>query len=243
MTSMLGRHGYCIVEAATAAQTVTAAHNGVEAILLDTSPDGLNGWEVLPLLRRVDPEAHTPVVLLSLDADPTQVQPASGLPDGILGWTRTPIEEDAMLNALTDSICGPGEKARVLIVEENLQIAEEISESFARKSIAVRLSHTLEDAVDSCFTYRPHLLVLNIGMPDGDGFNLVDWLRQHESLARLPLAIYECRNISETERKHLNLGPTHFLSNARVQPQQLEALVLTMLRNPSQVEETAQQAS
>ena len=243
MTSMLGRHGYRIVEAATAAQTVTAAHNGVEAILLDTSPDGLNGWEVLPLLRRVDPEAHTPVVLLSLDANPTQVQPASDLPDGIQGWARTPIEEDAMLNALTDSICGPGEKARVLIVEEDLQIAEEISESFARKSIAVRLSQTLEDAVDSCFTYRPHLLVLNIGMPDGDGFNLVDWLRQHESLARLPLAIYECRNISETERKHLNLGPTHFLSNACVQPQQLEALVLTMLRNPSQVEETAQQAS
>jgi PAS domain S-box-containing protein len=243
MTSMLGRHGYRIVEAATAAQTVTAAHSGVEAILLDTSPDGLNGWEVLPLLRRVDPEAHTPVVLLSLDANATQIQPASGLPNGIQGWTRTPVEDNALLNALTDAICGPGEKARVLIVEDDRQIAEDISESFARKGIAVRLSHTLEDAVDSCFTYRPHLLVLNIGMPDGDGFNVVDWLRQHESLARLPLAIYGCRDISEAERKYLNLGPTHFLSNARVQPQQLEALVLTMLRNPSQVEEAAQQAS
>jgi hypothetical protein len=38
------------------------------------------------------------------------------------------------------------------------------------------------------------------------------------------------------------LGPTHFLSNAPVQPQQLEALVLTMLRNPSQVEEETLEA-
>jgi hypothetical protein len=38
------------------------------------------------------------------------------------------------------------------------------------------------------------------------------------------------------------LGPTHFLSKARVQPQQLEALVLTMLRDPSQMEEATQEA-
>jgi len=35
----------------------------------------------------------------------------------------------------------------------------------------------------------------------------------------------------------LTLGPTHFLAKARVQPQQLEALVLTMLRTSRQMEE------
>ena len=48
-------------------QTLAAAHKGVEAILLDTSLDGMNGWEILPLLRRLDPEARTPIVLLSVD--------------------------------------------------------------------------------------------------------------------------------------------------------------------------------
>src|SRR6185312_13149023 len=44
-SSMLTRHGYRVVESATPEQTVTAAHNGAEAILLDTSLDGMNGWE------------------------------------------------------------------------------------------------------------------------------------------------------------------------------------------------------
>jgi PAS domain S-box-containing protein len=242
MSSMLARHGYRIVESATAEQTVTAAHNGAEAILLDTSLDGMNGWEVLPLLRRLEPEAHTPVVLLSLDADRSQSESSNGLQTELKGWTKKAVEEDGLLRALTDVMCGPGEKARVLIVEDDRELAGVICEIFARESISVRMAHTLEDAVDSCFTFRPHLLVLNLGMPDGDGFNVVDWLRQHESLARLPLVIYAGRNIPGTEHKHLMLGPTHFLSKARVQPQQLEALVLTMLRNPSQVEEVTQQA-
>jgi DNA-binding response OmpR family regulator len=81
--------------------------------------------------------------------------------------------------------------------------------------------------------------VLDIGLPDGDGFNLVDWLRRHENLARLPLVVYSGREFSPAERTQLTLGPTHFLTKARVQPQQLEALVLTMLRSSRQMEEAS----
>jgi PAS domain S-box-containing protein len=239
MSSILARHGYHIVEAATAEQTVTAAHNGVEAILLDTSLDGMNGWEILPLLRRLEPEAHTPVVLLSLDAG--RAHKPNGLPAGLNSWTRQAIEENALLDALRDAVCGPGEKARVLIAEDDRELASTISGIFVREETSVRTAHTLEDAVDLCFTFRPHLLVLNIGLPDGDGFNLVDWLRQRESLARLPLVVYTRHNISEAEHAHLTHGPTHFLAKARIQPQQLEALVVTMLRNPTGVEEAVPQ--
>jgi CheY-like chemotaxis protein len=97
----------------------------------------------------------------------------------------------------------------------------------------VQLAHTRQSALDACFAFQPHLLVLDIGLPDGDGFNLVDWLRQNEGLASLPLVVYSGRELSPAERRQLTLGPTHFLTKARVQPQQLEALVLTMLRTDS----------
>ena len=80
-------------------------------------------------------------------------------------------------------------------------------------------------------------MVLDIGLPDGDGFNVVDWLRQHNNLAQLPLVVYSGREISPAERSQLTLGPTYFLAKTRVQPQQLEALVLTMLRSSRLAEE------
>jgi len=233
----LTRHGYHVIETATVEQTVAAAHKGVEAILLDTSVDGMNGWEILPLLRRLDPEARTPVVLLSVDNPQTADEILAGQPPGIAGWVARPLNEDALLGELARVLCGPGEKARILIVEDDRDLADVIGEVFARESIAVELAHSLDQAQEACFRFKPHLLVLDIGLPDGDGFNVVDWLRQHESLARLPLVVYSGRDLSAAERLHLTLGPTHFLAKARVQPQQLEALVLTMLRSSRQMEE------
>jgi DNA-binding response OmpR family regulator len=101
----------------------------------------------------------------------------------------------------------------------------------------VKLAYTLHSALNACFAFRPDLLVLDIGLPDGDGFNVVDWLRENETLARLPLVVYSGRELTPAQRRQLTLGPTHFLTKAQVQPQQLEALVLTMLRSSRQTEE------
>jgi len=136
-------------------------------------------------------------------------------------------------------LCGPGEKARILVVEDDVDLAHVIAQIFARDSIDVHVAHTRQQALDACIEVQPHLMVLDIGLPDGDGFNVVDWLRQHESLSRLPLVVYSGRELEAPERRQLVLGPTHFLTKTRVQPQQLEALVLTLLRNSRQMEEAS----
>jgi CheY-like chemotaxis protein len=235
IAAQLTRHGYQVVQAATAEQTLAAAHKGVEAILLDTALDGMNGWEILPHLRRLDPEAKTPVVLLSVD----NPQLPADLSAHAEGRVEKPLDEDALLGELARVLCGPGEKARILVVEDDQDLARVISDLFPRDTIEVQLAHSLQAALDACLAFRPQLLVLDIGLPDGDGFNLVDWLRQHENLARLPLVVYSGREFSPDERRQLTLGPTHFLTKARVHPQQLEALVLTMLRSSRLMEEAS----
>jgi PAS domain S-box-containing protein len=235
IAAQLTRHGYHVIETATVEQTLAAAHQGVQAILLDTSLDGMNGWEILPLLRRLDPEARTPVVLLSLE----NRQNPQELPAGAEGWVDKPLNEDALLGELARVLCGPGEKARILIVEDDVDLAQVIGGIFSGEGISVQIAHSLQDALDACFSFQPHLLVLDIGLPDGDGFNVVDWLRKHKDLAHLPLVVYSGRELSAPERLQLTLGPTHFLTKAHVQPQQLEALVLTMLRSSRQMEEAS----
>jgi DNA-binding response OmpR family regulator len=233
IAAQLSRHGYRVVEASTLEQTLAAALEGVQAILLDTSLDGMNGWEILPLLRRLDPESRTPIVLLSVEEprDPDQ------LPTGAEGLVTAPLDEEALLGELARVLCLPGEKFRILVVEDDVDLARMIGQVFARDTIEVELAHTRQSAEDACLAFQPHLLMLDIGLPDGDGFNVVDWLRQHETLARLPLVVYSGRDLTPQERRQLTLGPTHFLTKASVQPHQLEALVLTMLRSSRQMEE------
>jgi PAS domain S-box-containing protein len=231
----LARHGYRVLEAGSVEQTVAAAQQkGVEAILLDTSLDGMNGWEILPLLRKKDPEGHTPIVLLSLASESS-----NELPGDAQGLVTKPVEEDVLLAELARVLCGPGERARVLVVEDDADLAHVIEQIFSLETIEVHVVHTRQEALDACLDFQPHLMVLDIGLPDGDGFNVVDWLRQHEGLSRLPLVVYSGRELGPVERRQLVLGPTHFLTKTRVQPQQLEALVLTLLRNSRQMEEAS----
>jgi CheY-like chemotaxis protein len=204
----------------------------VEAILLDTSLDGMNGWEILPLLRRGDPERRIPIVLLSVAN-----QNLSEIPGEPEGLVIKPVEEDTLLGELARVLCGPGEKARILVVEDDADLAQTIAYMFMRDTIEVQVAHTRHEALDACMRFQPQLMVLDIGLPDGDGFNVVDWLRKNEDLQNMPLVVYSGRNLAEAERQQLTLGPTHFLTKARVQPQQLEALVLTLLRNSRLMEE------
>jgi PAS domain S-box-containing protein len=239
ISAQLIQHGYRVVETATVEETLAAATESVQAILLDTALDGMNGWEILPLLRRLDPESRTPIVLLCLDGAHVSAE----LRAGAEGFLSTPLQEDALLGELARVLCGPGEKARILVVEDDPDLARVIGEVFARESIDVQLAYSLQDAIDGCFAFQPHLMVLDIGLPDGNGFNVVDWLRQNKTLSHLPLVVYSGRELSPTERRHLTLGPTHFLAKARVQPQQLEALVLTMLRRSRLMEDAPSESS
>jgi len=239
VASQLTRHGYRVVEATTVEQTISAASGNVEAILLETSLDGMNGWQILPLLRRVEPNTRTPVVLLSVENQHGNSVPRAEAE----GWVSEPLDEDALLTELARVLCGPGEKARILVIEDDVDLAHIIGEVFGRDGITVQLAHSRQAGLDACFSFQPHLLVLDIALPDGDGFNVVDWLRQHDSLCSIPLVVYSGLEISADERNLLTLGPTHFLTKAQVQPQQLEALVLTLLRSSRQMEESSARVS
>jgi DNA-binding response OmpR family regulator len=153
------------------------------------------------------------------------------LPGDTAGWVSKPLHEDDLLAELARVLCGAGEKARILVVEDDRDLALVIREIFTRDNITVQTAHTLKETIEACSSFHPHLMVLDIGLPDGDGFNVVDYLRTHDDLAGLPLVVYSGRELSQEERSSLTLGPTYFLAKARVQPQQLEALVLTMLRS------------
>lgn len=241
LAAQLRRQGYQVVEAASAQETLDALWESPEkpreldAILLDTSMDPPNGWQILPLLRQQLAAQQVPIVLLSMESTDASVE----LPAGASGWIQKSGLEDQLLHELARVLSVPGESARILVVEDDVDLARIIADVFARGGMVVEQAHTRQDALQRCITFRPQLIVLDLSLPDGDGFNVVDWLRQNDDLAHLPLVVYSAREIPAHERALLQLGPTQFLTKARVQPEQLESLVVTMLRRSRQRRESA----
>jgi CheY-like chemotaxis protein len=234
LAEKLRQHGYSVAEASTSDEAMSVIRqNVIQAILLDMSLPSLHGWETLHLLRDDPRTAAIPVVVLSAFGalnDPEVEKWADA-------WLEQPIDTESMLAALSKVLRVERQPPRVLLVEDDADLAKVILATFERAGVQVHHASTQRRAMELCVSSPPDLLILDIGLPDGDGFGLVDWLRQQQEMRSLPLVVYSAQDLSEAERKKLRLGSTEFLTKARVQPQDVETLVLSMLRNQQDVSE------
>jgi len=220
-------HGYTVAEADRGEQAISMAENmRIDGILLDLYMPGISGWETLNRLKRNPLTAGIPVVILSV------LSPAERprLANDADGWVQKPFNESLLLNELGRVLHGAEGPINILLVEDDHDLASILIASF--ESTGVHISHapTRQEAISMCRSQRPDLLILDLSLPDGDGFGLIDWLRQHPEMRSLPVVVYSGHEVSEGEMSQLRLGPTQFLTKAKVLPKDVEALVLTMVR-------------
>jgi len=243
VAEQLRQHGYEILEAGTgeevlaiakqrAAKAGAPSSNGrhapaqpISAILLDLYMPGLGGWETLQQLKASSATSGIPVVILSVIPSTERAQ----LAGEAQGWVQKPFSENLLLAELERVLRATGGTGQILLVEQDQQLAQAMAGGFQRAGVRVDHACTLQQAVDRCLLGAPDLLILDLVLPDGDGFSLVDWLRRQPALRTLPLVVYTGREISAAEMLRLHLGPTRFLDKAKVPHGEVEALALTMV--------------
>lgn len=232
----LRQHGYQILEAVDGEHAVELAmKNPVEAILLDLYMPGLTGWETLKRLKDTPSTANIPVVILSV-LSPAQAGDTKDISSAAQGWVQKPYNEHLLLAELSRVLHTGDGPAYVLLVEDDIDLASVVIAGFEDANVRIDHASTRKSAIDHCLVARPDLLILDLTLPDGDGFSLVDWLRHQPDLRSLPLVVYSGREVSDAEMSKLRLGPTQFLTKAKVQPHEVEELVLKIvhrLRTPT----------
>ena len=228
----LRRNGYTVIETASGEEALeVVGKQHVDAVLLDLCMPGMSGWETLERLKKNEQTADIPVVVLSV------LSPATRTPDvpTTQGWVQKPFHETLLLTEISRALhptSGPG---RILLVEDDEDLATVVLSGFRTigESGAISIDHvsSLAEAESYCQKTAPDLLILDLTLRDGSGFALVDWLRRQPKLRTLPLVVYSGSELSEAEMAQLRLGPTQFLTKARVQPRHVEDLILAMVRH------------
>ena len=230
VATQLKKHGYRVLEAESGEAALTlASTNTIQAVLLDLRMPGLSGWETLQRLKESTETAHIPVVVLSVLSPAAGKTKDQGLPLIPQGWVQKPFQEDRLLAELTRVLNIGHASSHVLLVEDDADLAAVIAAGFEEADVRIDHAHTRQSAMEQCQIDRPALIILDLTLPDG--FTLVEWLRQQPDLVSLPLVVYSGRDLAESERSRLRLGPTDFLTKAKVQPSEVEELVLNIVQH------------
>ncbi|NET50112.1 MAG: response regulator [Merismopedia sp. SIO2A8] len=213
--------------------TVTSGNQALElavqqqpdVILLNLLMPGMHGWDTLAALKE---QAHTskiPVIILSgLLPDARKEQHPE-----VSDWIVKPPDERLLFQALARALASKNHTIKVLIVEDDLDLAQVLMTGFRRYGIETHHAQTGREAIDCSQRIIPDLLVLDLVVPECDGFAIVDWLRQHNRLCQVPLVVYTAHDLDESDRERLKLGQTLFLTKGRITPEEFEQRVINLL--------------
>jgi signal transduction histidine kinase/DNA-binding response OmpR family regulator len=230
VAQQLRGQGHTVLEAGSSEEAVVmtaekAPASSLQAILLDSHMLDGKAWEMVKRSAKSAAAGKIPLVILSVLR-----------PDGILGAAKLrnrlhrAFKEERLLAELGQALRSEEHPGYVLLVEDDQDLASVVLAGFEGTDVEVDHASTRSEAIALCQRRKPDLIILDLTLPLGDGFRLVDWLRGQAELLAVPLVVYSGREVSPGERIRLRLGPTKFLAGATLQANDLDALVLTMVQ-------------
>ncbi|ESA35723.1 pas domain s-box [Leptolyngbya sp. Heron Island J] len=226
IATMLEHQQYRVMTVSSGQAAVAqAAAQRPQVILLNLLMPGMSGWETLAALKARSQTRNIPVIILS------GLSPEEGahLSAEISDWIVKPPDEAILFRALQQALAPLPQDIRVLIVEDDLDLAQVLIAMFERHGITPHHAATGQAGIHLSQQVMPDLLVLDLALPESNGFAVVDWLRQHNQLCRVPLVIYTAKDLDDAERQQLRLGQTLFLTKGRVSPDEFEKQVMGLI--------------
>ena len=169
-----------------------------------------------------------------LFGSPLVVSPEA-LSDSLVLFLPERVDSRELLAAIRDGL----ERGRVaaqarhvLLVEDDLTLLDVMARQLSREGIAVRTATTGEEAIRVAEAEPPALMVLDVGLPKLDGFDVVVAMGQRPELRGIPVLVYTARDLTEEQRGRLRLGPTRFLTKSKASDEEFRRLVMELRQIP-----------
>ena len=202
IAAQLHAEGYTVMRAATAEEgLVRAAKRRPQLITLDIFLPAMDGWEFMRRLKADPRLADTPVVIISVSQD---------LGRGIALGARRVLQKPFVRGELIATLAGlvdvrsNGTPARVLVVEDNVKAVELLAAVLEAEGYRVQRAYSGAEAIKAAHSARPDLVILDLTMPEGSGFEVVQALRDCEQTARIPILALSAKDLTAEDHARLN---------------------------------------
>ncbi|HTZ49386.1 MAG TPA: ATP-binding protein [Verrucomicrobiae bacterium] len=167
------------------------------AIVLDILLQGEHSWQFLQELKQNPETKDIPVFVITVVENEKKA-----LALGATGFHSKPIDRGWLLNQLLTSISQ--ELGKILIVDD-----DEISRYLVKGLLANRGYRLLEahggnEGLRLARENRPNLIVLDLSMPDLDGFTVLDTLKNDSDTKDIPVVIYTSQVLESPDRARLH---------------------------------------
>jgi GAF domain-containing protein/CheY-like chemotaxis protein/HAMP domain-containing protein len=220
----LEKQGYQVIGVADGRQAVEEAIRlKPDVITVDILMPNKDGWSVIQELRQNDQTRDIPVVVCSIISDQ-----GKGFSLGAADYLVKPITEDDLVSALKRLSEGQ-EQTNVLIVDDTpddirlirriLESPTEVVNGLPRYS--VREACNGAEGIAAVQAAPPDLIILDLMMPQVDGFAVVEALKADPATRTIPIVVVTAKALTEEDHSRLNGHIEALLSKGLFSEQEL----------------------
>jgi signal transduction histidine kinase/DNA-binding response OmpR family regulator/HAMP domain-containing protein len=191
--------GFNVIEAAGGEEGMTKIRKSrPDAIILDVIMPGQDGWSVLREIKSDRALRDIPVILATVVADREM-----GLAFGAAGHLVKPIDPHQLVEML-NAVAGTGQHD-VLIVDDDPATRELFRRVLAREGWRVREAIDGQRGLAELEAGRPTVMVLDLMMPNMDGFALLRAIQDRTDLVDIPVVVVTSKDLTRDELAWLNM--------------------------------------
>jgi CheY-like chemotaxis protein/methyl-accepting chemotaxis protein len=165
------------------------------AIILDIGLPGIDGHEVMSRLKTNSRTRHIPVHFMSA-ADKT----LDALKQGAIGYLHKPVDRESLESAFEriESVVS-GQNHRLLIIEDDEITRKSICGLMAGEGIEITAVDSAESGIELLNNNTYDCLILDLGLKEMSGFDLLEMIKKDEKINTLPVVVYTSKELTKEE--------------------------------------------
>ncbi len=199
MTRYLAKEGFQTVIASDGEQALRLARQVHPiAITLDVMMPRMDGWAVLTALKSDPLIADIPVIMLSMIDDKNL-----GYALGASAYMTKPIDRERLVDVLRKYRPGHANET-VLVVEDDPLTRTQVQQALEGEGCAVVTAENGRDALERMAETTPDVILLDLLMPEMDGFGFAEELRARAEWRAIPVIVMTSKDLTAEDRRRLN---------------------------------------
>jgi CheY-like chemotaxis protein len=195
--------GFTVLHAASAEKALElAVQQPLSLITLDIQLPNMDGWEFLSRLKQLPDLQRIPVVIISILADGKK-----GFTLGASAVMQKPISRQELYQSLMDLgllPVSPGHPLKVLIADDDPNAVDMIAVGILALGGTVLRAYGGREAIAIARREAPDVIVLDLMMPEVNGFDVVEALQQHPDTAGIAVLVVTAKEITAEDRAKLS---------------------------------------
>jgi CheY-like chemotaxis protein/HAMP domain-containing protein len=198
-----------------------------DAIILDIRLPGIDGWTVLDRLKHNSQTRHIPVHIISAAGGRQR-----GLRQGALAYLEKPVTKPALDAAFAQLQAFVERCAKsLLVVEDDETQRASIVDLVGEGDVEMTAVRTGEEALEALRRQHFDCMVLELGLPDMSGFDLIERIRGEPAWAELPIVVHTGKELTHAEQLQLErLADTVIVKDAKSPERLLDETALFLHR-------------